>query len=78
MQDIRVLDTGLDITPVADKSRTHFNLHNLKNVLPNIVVNVIFVNPLSLTYITKFYKKISNVFLFSTNSLSPTERVHFC
>ncbi|XP_010483650.1 PREDICTED: DNA-directed RNA polymerase III subunit 1 [Camelina sativa] len=37
--DIRVLDTGLDITPVVDKSRTHFNLHNLKNVLPNIIVN---------------------------------------
>ncbi|KAG7606722.1 RNA polymerase Rpb1 domain 3 [Arabidopsis thaliana x Arabidopsis arenosa] len=37
--DIRVLDTGLDITPVVDKSRAHFNLHNLKNVLPNIIVN---------------------------------------
>ncbi|VVB16666.1 unnamed protein product [Arabis nemorensis] len=37
--NIRVLDTGLDITPVGDHSGTHFALHNLKNVLPNIIVN---------------------------------------
>ncbi|CAN8252676.1 unnamed protein product [Cochlearia groenlandica] len=38
-ENIRVLDTGLDITPMGDRSGTHFALHNLKNVLPNIIVN---------------------------------------
>ncbi|CAH2069371.1 unnamed protein product [Thlaspi arvense] len=37
--NIKVLDTGLDITPVGDNNGTHFALHNLKNVLPNIIVN---------------------------------------
>ncbi|ESQ42341.1 hypothetical protein EUTSA_v10012446mg [Eutrema salsugineum] len=37
--NIRILDSGLDITPVGDKSGIHFGLHNLKNVLPNIIVN---------------------------------------
>ncbi|XP_010535561.1 PREDICTED: DNA-directed RNA polymerase III subunit 1 [Tarenaya hassleriana] len=37
--DIKVSDIGLDITPEADRSRTHFELHNLKNVLPNVLVN---------------------------------------
>uniref|UniRef100_A0A1J3DX36 DNA-directed RNA polymerase subunit n=1 Tax=Noccaea caerulescens TaxID=107243 RepID=A0A1J3DX36_NOCCA len=37
--NFRVLDTGLDITPPGDKTGTHFALHNLKNVLPNIIVN---------------------------------------
>lgn len=41
LQNFRVLDTGLDITPPGDKTGTHFALHNLKNVLPNIIVNVI-------------------------------------
>ncbi|WZZ31381.1 hypothetical protein YC2023_014782 [Brassica napus] len=38
-ENIRVLDTGLDIIPKGDQNGTHFTLHNLKNVLPNVIVN---------------------------------------
>lgn len=51
MQNIRVLDTGLDIIPNGDQSGTHFTLHNLKNVLPNVIVNVISAETLSRIYI---------------------------
>lgn len=62
MQNIRVLDTGLDITPVGDRSGTHFALHNLKNVLPNIIVNV--------------YPLNSNFPYFTTISISLTAGIH--
>lgn len=42
LQHIKVLDLGkLEIlSPETDKSKIHFHLHSLKNLLPTVIVKV--------------------------------------
>ena len=41
MQHVKVLDIRkLEVVPPADRSKIHFELHSLKNLLPLVVVKV--------------------------------------
>ena len=44
MQHVKVLDDRkLEVTPPGDRDKLQFELHNIKNMLPNVVVKVSFL-----------------------------------
>lgn len=41
IQQINVLDvTKLEVVPLVDRGKLHFELHSLKSMLPNVIVKV--------------------------------------